>query len=85
MKQHDVELVTPSDAFVARFARTLNRLKSGVDASTLCIYTLHREFTWSEAKRATNIKTHGLDFVDAQSVFEGMTYTFEGDRFSYVE
>ena len=30
------------------------------------------EFTWSEAKRATNIKAHGLDFIDAQSVFEGM-------------
>ena len=43
------------------------------------------EFTWSEAKRATNIKAHGLDFVDAQSVFEGLTYTFEDDRFSYGE
>jgi uncharacterized DUF497 family protein len=43
------------------------------------------EFTWSEAKRAANIKTHGLDFVDAQSVFEGLTYTFEDDRFSYGE
>ena len=43
------------------------------------------EFTWSEAKRATNIKAHGLDFIDAQSVFEGMTYTFEDDRFSYGE
>ena len=43
------------------------------------------EFTWSEAKRATNIKVHGLDFIDARSVFEGMTYTFEDDRFSYGE
>ena len=43
------------------------------------------EFTWSEAKCATNIKAHGLDFADAQSVFEGMTYTFEDDRFSYGE
>ena len=43
------------------------------------------EFTWSEAKRAANIKAHGLDFVDAQSVFEGLTYTFEDDRFSYGE
>ena len=43
------------------------------------------EFTWSETKRATNIKAHGLDFFDAQSVFEGMTYTFEDDRFSYAE
>ena len=43
------------------------------------------EFTWSEVKRGTNIKAHGLDFIDAQSVFEGLTYTFEDDRFSYGE
>lgn len=43
------------------------------------------EFAWSERKRATNLKTHGLDFVDAPCVFEGATYTFEDDRFSYVE
>ena len=43
------------------------------------------EFTWSETKRAANIKAHGLDFVDAASVFEGVTFTFEDDRFSYGE
>ena len=43
------------------------------------------EFTWSETKRAANIKAHGLDFVDAASAFEGMTFTFEDDRFSYAE
>ena len=43
------------------------------------------EFTWSEAKRASNLKKHGLDFVDAPSVFEGLTFTFEDDRFSYDE
>ena len=42
-------------------------------------------FTWSETKRAANIKAHGLDFVDASSVFEGVTFTFEDDRFSYGE
>ena len=42
-------------------------------------------FTWSERKRAVNIKTHGLDFVDAPRVFEGATFTFEDDRFSYGE
>ncbi len=54
-------------------------------AITLRIYNRYMEFTWSEAKRTTNIKGHGLDFVDAQSVFEGLTYTFEDDRFSYGE
>ena len=43
------------------------------------------EFTWSERKRALNLKEHRLDFVDAPSVFEGLTYTFEDDRFSYDE
>ncbi len=56
-----------------------------LDAITFCIYTLRMEFTWSEAKRAANIKAHGLDFVDAASVFEGLTFTFEDDRFSYGE
>ena len=43
------------------------------------------EFTWHEAKRIKNLKDHGLDFVDACLVFEGSTYTFEDDRFSYGE
>jgi uncharacterized DUF497 family protein len=43
------------------------------------------EFTWSETKRVVNIKALGLDFVDAASVFEGVTFTFEDDRFSYGE
>ena len=43
------------------------------------------EFTWSEAKRAANIKAHGLDFVEATSFFEGVTFTFEDDRFFYGE
>ena len=41
------------------------------------------EFTRSETKRAANIKAHGLDFLDAASVFEGVKFTFENDRFSY--
>ena len=43
------------------------------------------EFTWSERKRTLNLKDHGLDFVDAQSVFETATYTYEDDRLSYGE
>ena len=54
-------------------------------ANTFRIYNKRMEFTWSESKRASNIVGHGLDFVDAQVVFEGMTYTFEDDRFSYSE
>ena len=43
------------------------------------------EFTWSETRRAANIRAHGLDFLDAESVFESVTFTFEDDRFSYGE
>jgi len=43
------------------------------------------EFIWSALKRAADLKAHGLDFVDAARVFEGTTYTFEDDRFSYGE
>jgi len=28
---------------------------------------------------------HGLDFFDAEQVFEGVTYTYEGDRVAYAE
>jgi uncharacterized protein len=43
------------------------------------------EFSWSERKRSLNLKQHGLDFVDAVAVFQGLTFTFEDDRFSYKE
>ena len=42
-------------------------------------------FAWSETKRALNIQQHGLDFVDAQRVFGGPTFTYEDDRFDYSE
>jgi hypothetical protein len=42
-------------------------------------------FTWTDVKCRSNLRNHGLDFVDAPTVFEGVTYTFEDDRFSYGE
>ena len=42
-------------------------------------------FSWSEAKRQSKLRNHGLDFVDAPQVFEGVTYTFEDDEFDYGE
>jgi uncharacterized DUF497 family protein len=41
--------------------------------------------SWDERKRQSNLREHGLDFVDAQAVFEGLTFTFEDDRFTYRE
>ena len=46
---------------------------------------MHIRFLWSEAKRASNLRIHGLDFADAGHVFTGLTYTFEDDRFDYGE
>ena len=43
------------------------------------------EVTWSERKRSLNLKQHGIDFLDAVAVFEGLTFTYEDDRFSYRE
>lgn len=42
-------------------------------------------FSWSERKRAINLKEHGLDFLDAPRVFDGLTYSYEDDRFAYGE
>jgi uncharacterized DUF497 family protein/predicted DNA binding CopG/RHH family protein len=42
-------------------------------------------FTWDETKRRGNLGKHGFDFVDASTVFEGPTFTFEDDRFAYGE
>jgi uncharacterized protein len=43
------------------------------------------KFTWDEVKRRTNLKTHRLDFAEAESVFRGVTFTFEDERFEYTE
>ena len=41
--------------------------------------------TWDEPKRKRNLKVHVLDFVDARPVFDGLTFTYEDDRFRYEE
>jgi len=43
------------------------------------------QFNWSQRKRSINLREHGLDFVDAPRVFEGLTLTYEDDRFAYGE
>jgi uncharacterized DUF497 family protein len=49
------------------------------------VYIASMQFSWDEAKRQANLCKHGLDFVDASSVFEGATFTFEDDRFDNGE
>jgi uncharacterized DUF497 family protein len=42
-------------------------------------------FEWDENKRKSNISKHGLDFIDAERVFKGATFTIEDTRFDYSE
>ena len=41
--------------------------------------------TWDDPKRRVNLRKHGFDFVDAERVFAGVTYTYEDDRLAYRE
>jgi len=38
------------------------------------------KFTWTAAKRTTNLKKHGFDFAKAEQVFNGPTFTVEDAR-----
>lgn len=42
-------------------------------------------YTWDEHKRQTNLKKHGLDFADAEQVFNSPLVLFEDNRFDYGE
>ena len=37
-------------------------------------------FGWNEAKRASNLKKHGIDFADAKGVFDGPVFIRRSDR-----
>jgi uncharacterized DUF497 family protein len=43
------------------------------------------EFEWDEAKRWSNLRKHGIDFVGIEAVFDGTTVTIPDDRFDYGE
>ncbi len=42
-------------------------------------------FEWDDTKRKSNIKKHGIDFINAQMIFAGYTLTIEDDRYDYGE
>ena len=46
---------------------------------------MNTNFEWDETKRQTNIRKHGIDFVDIPSLFDGITVTFEDTRYDYGE
>jgi uncharacterized DUF497 family protein len=43
------------------------------------------ELEWDEVKRRTNYAKHGLDFRDAEKVFQGIALTAEDNRQDYGE
>lgn len=43
------------------------------------------KFEWDETKRKSNIKKHGIDFLEAPMIFSGNTLTIEDDRYDYGE
>ena len=49
------------------------------------VYTVTMDFEWDENKRQVNIANHGIDFVDAITVFDHNFFTMEDTRFAYDE
>lgn len=43
------------------------------------------KFEWDENKRRANIRKHGVDFVDAASIFDGDIVVILDDRIEYGE
>jgi len=43
------------------------------------------EYEWDEVKRLVNLRKHGIDFIDALSVFDGDILTVEDNRYGYGE
>lgn len=41
--------------------------------------------TWDESKRKLNLRKHGIDFRDAETIFDGPTVTAEDTRLPYGE
>lgn len=42
-------------------------------------------FTWHEPKRQLTVQKRGLDFAEAERLFDGPTLTFEDERRDYGE
>ena len=54
-----------------------------VDVLPKCSYIVSMNFGWDNPKRKSNIKKHGIDFVNAPMIFDGYTLTIENDRYDY--
>lgn len=63
----------------------LEEIRRRVDSKYMCIYNGAMEFEWDPKKSQENRKKHGLDFGDAERIFDGETVTFLDDRIDYGE
>ena len=43
------------------------------------------KFEWNEAKNRSNIRKHGFDFADAESLFRGIVLAYPDLRYEYGE
>jgi uncharacterized DUF497 family protein len=50
---------------------------------TICNY--NKALNFDDTKRKSNIKKHGIDFIDVPIIFAGYTLTIEDDRYDYGE
>jgi hypothetical protein len=63
-------------AGLSYLARTRRAFVKGYD---------ERMVTWDESKRRRNIKEHGFDFADCETIFDGPTVSWDDDRVAYGE
>ena len=54
----------------------------GIKCSYIILFV---RITFDPAKRAKTFEERGLDFIDAEHVFAGSTYTVRDERFTYPE
>lgn len=51
----------------------------------MVIIRTHDGFEWDEEKNISNIRKHGIDFLDARRIFDGFILTQIYDRVDYGE
>lgn len=51
----------------------------------MVIFRTDDGFEWDEEKNRSNIRKHGIDFLDARRIFDGFVLTRMDDRFDYGE
>lgn len=42
-------------------------------------------FEWDDTKRSSNIRKHGIDFINKPLIFDSYTLTIEDNRYDYGE